>query len=138
MSDKVNPKFGNLVAIPFGGANATTGAANVDMALAQAGTLVVAPFGGSVVGIGVRANAALTGGTITVKAHKAGTEFTDTGAPAPVMTTALQASYASVRPGAVTFDAGDTLGVSYSATTTLEPTNTLDLDAVLYVMFDPD
>jgi hypothetical protein len=137
MADYFDPgKFGAIVGIPFAGANATTGAENVDMVLAGTGTLIVAPYAGSVVGIACRANAALTAGTITVKAHKASTELADASAPAPVLTTAAQASYATVRPGAVTFAAADTLGVSYSATTTLQATNTIDVDAVLYLQYN--
>ena len=135
MSDIFNPKHGSVVAIPFGHANATTGESNTDLTLDQS-TLAVMPAAGSVVGIGVRASAALTAGTITAKAHKAGTEFTDEGAPAPVLSSAAQDSYATANPGAVTFDAGDKLGVSITTTTTLDPTNTLDVDAVLFVVLN--
>jgi len=129
-------KFGAILAIPFSKADLTTGEANSDLTAGQ-GTLHVMPVGGSVIGIGIRSNAALTAGTITAKAHKASTEFADVGAPAPACGSAAQASYASVRPGALTFDAGDTLGVSVTTTTTLDPTNTLDVDALLYVQFNP-
>lgn len=130
-------KFGAIVAIPFTLTNATTGNSNTDLTFGGGGgTLVVAPAGGSVVGISARANAAITAGTITLKGHAASTEFTETGAPAPVMSSAAQASYATVRPGAIQFDAGDTLGISATTTTTLDPTNTLDVDAVLYIQLD--
>ena len=128
-------KFGAVVAIPFSHANATTGESNTDLTLGQS-TLAVMPGAGSVVGISIRAGGAITAGTITAKPHKAGTEFTEVGTPAPVCSSAAQASYASVRPKALTFDAGDTLGVSISTTTTLDPTNTLDVDAVLFVQLD--
>lgn len=130
-------KFGSIVAIPFQTSNATTGESDTDMTLLQ-GTLAVMPQGGSVVGIGIRANASLTAGTVTARAHKAGTEFAQSGYPAPQLSSSAQSSYATVRPGVLTFDAGDTLGVSITTTTTLDPTNSLDLDAVLYVQLDPN
>ena len=137
MSDEFNVgKFGAVVAIPFGKANLTTGESDTDLTAEQS-TLHVAPKGGSVVGVGVRASASITAGTITATPHKAGTEFADTGTPAPVCSSAAQQSWATVRPGAVSFDAGDTLGVSVTTTTTLNPTDSLDVDAVLYVQLDP-
>lgn len=131
-------KFGAIVGIPFATANIVTAQTCTDLALAGGGTLIVAPYAGSVIGIGARVNAAVTGGLVTVKAHKASTEFAETGYPAPAMDTATNttASYATVRPGAVAFAAGDTLGLSYTTTAGLTPTNTLDLDAVLYIQFN--
>jgi len=128
-------KFGSVVAIAFGHANVTTGESNTDLTLEQS-TLACMPVGGSVIGLSVRSSASITAGTITAKAHKAGTEYTDSSAPAPAASSAAQASYASCGPGKVTFDAGDTLGVSVSTTTTLDPTNTLDVDAVLFVQLN--
>ena len=129
-------KHGAILAIPFSKANLTTGESNSDLTAGQ-DTLHVMPAAGSVIGISIRSNASLTAGTITAKAHKTGTEYTDTGAPAPACSSAAQVSYATVRPGAVTFSAGDTLGVSVSTTTTLNPTNSVDVDALLFVQLDP-
>jgi hypothetical protein len=129
-------KFGAIVAIPFSKADMTTGESNTDLTAGQ-GTLQAMPVGGSVVGIAIMANASLTAGTITARAHSNSTEFADTGYPAPACSSAAQASYATVRPGAVTFDAGDKLGVSVTTTTTLDPTNSLDVDALLFVQLDP-
>jgi len=50
----------------------------------------------------------------------------------------VQESYASVRRGALTFAAGEGIGVSYSSTTDAAPTNTNDYDALLFVAFDND
>ena len=141
MADYFNSgKFGAIVCIgPFTNANCTTQESNTDMAIGQASTLVPMPSAGSLIGIAVRSTEALaTAGTVTFKAHKAGTEFADNAAPTAVITTAAQSSYGTVRPNAVTFDAGDTLGLSLTSTTTLDPTNTLDVDGYLYVKFDPD
>ena len=136
MSDTFDSKFGQVVEVPFQHSNATTTEANVDMTLGI-GTLWVAPFAGSVIGLTAIANAAITAGTITLKPHKAGTEYAETGTPAPVLSSAAQSSQVTVRPNALTFAAGDTLGISYSTTTTLNPTNTLDMDACLLVQLDP-
>lgn len=137
MADTFDAKHGAVLAIPFGHANATTGESNTDLTLNQ-GTLAVMPTSGSIIGIGIRANAALTAGTITAKAHVAGTEVTDVGAPAPALSSAAQSTYATATPGTVRFAAGNTLGVSITTTTTLDPTNTLDVDALLFVVLDPD
>lgn len=137
MGDEFNvKKFGAIVAFPFSKANLTTGEADTDLTAGQ-GTLHVMAKGGSVVALGIQSNAAITAGTITAKAHSSSTEFADTGAPAPVASSDNQGSFATVRPGAVTFDAGDSLGVSVTTTTTLDATDTLDVDAVLYVQLDP-
>lgn len=129
-------KHGAILAIPFSAANVTTGESNLDLTLGQS-TLAVMPVAGSVLGVTIRTEAAITAGTITGKAHKASTEFADVGAPAPACSSAAQASYATVRPMAVRFAAGDTLGISVTTTTTLDPTNTLDVDAMLFVQLDP-
>lgn len=139
MADSLSPKFGSVVAIPFKGANATTGESNTDLTWAG-GTLTyfVAPVAGSVVGISATC-AAITAGTITLLPHKAGTEFTETGVPSPVLssTADTNGTYATVRANALTFAAGDTLGLSITTTTTLDPTNTLDVDATLFVVLNP-
>jgi len=138
MADNFNPKHGAAIAIPFSKSNLTTGESNTDLVLAGATTLYVAPVAGSVVAISARASAALTAGTITLSGHSASTEFTATGAPAPVLTSAAQASYASIRPRAIRFAAGATLGISATTTTTLDATNTLDVDAFLHIVLDGD
>lgn len=130
-------KHGAVVAIPFGKANLTTGESNTDLTLNQ-DTLAVMPAAGSVIGIGTRVNAAITAGTITAKPHKAGTEYAEESTPAPALSSAAQSSQATAAPGKLSFDAGDTLGVSVTTTTTLDPTNSLDIDAVLYVQLDPN
>lgn len=132
-------KFGAVVAVPFTLTNATTGNSNSDLTLGGGAlTYVTVPAAGSIVGITANC-AAITAGTITLKAHEAGTEFTDGSAPAPVLssTADTNGTYASVRPGAVTFDAGSTLGLSATSTTTLDPTNTLDVDATLWIALNP-
>lgn len=130
-------KFGSVVAIgPFTAANVTTGASNADLAFGQQ-TVVVMPEDGSIVGISACVNAAVTAGTITVRAHKAGTELAASGYPAPVISSAATESYATVRPGAVTFSAGDRLGLSIASTTTLNPTNSLEVDGFLFVQLNP-
>jgi len=138
MGDEFNPKHGAMLAIPFSFTNITTGASAQDGVLAGTTTVYVPPKAGSVVGISVRASAAITAGTITVKAHKDSTEFTDSGSPAPVLSSSAQESYAVVRPNAVTFAAGEGVGVSVTSTTTLDPTNTLDVDGFLHIILKND
>lgn len=140
MADFDSGKHGSFVAIPFTLTNATTGLSNSDLVFAGgAGTLVCMPNAGSVVGIsGV--TAAITAGTITLKAHNGGTEYADVSAPAPALSSAADTNgtYGTVRPNVLTFAAGDRLGISATTTTTLDPTNTLDVDAVLWIQLDPD
>jgi len=137
MADYLDPKFGNVVALgPFTAANITTGAANQDLALESAGTTITMIQSGSVVGLSLEPVGTVTAGSITAKVHKASTELANT--PAPVSDqTNTNGTYATVRPGMVRFSAGAKLGVSVSATTTLAPTNTVDVAAVLYVAYDP-
>lgn len=141
-SEYINPKFGNVVAIPFSVANAVTNQSNTDLAMAGGNTLAVMPFAGSVVGIGARASTEVATGSATFKAHKDGTEFVDVGAlSVQIAATTDTTSHAdlegvgSVRPGVLKFEAGDGVGISYSSATNMSPTNTNDFDAVLYVMF---
>jgi len=130
-------KWGAYIAIPFQKSNLTTGASAEDLALAGAGTLFCAPAAGSIIGISA-VTAAITAGTITLNAHKNSVEFTQSGAPAAVLSSDFDTNgtFATVRPGAVTFAAGDTLGISATTTTTLNPTNTLDADAVLIIQLN--
>ena len=137
MGDTFDPKFGNAVALgPFTAANVTTGAADQDLALATVGTTITMIGAGSVIGLTLEPYGTVTGGSITAKVHKAGTELANSPAPVSNETNTL-GTYATARPGEVRFAAGDKLGVSVSATTTLAPTNTVEVAAVLYVMYDP-
>jgi hypothetical protein len=131
-------KFGCIMAVgPFTIANATTEESDSELAYGQ-DSYAAMPADGSVVAISVYANAELEGGSATIRAHSAGTELAATGYPAPVVnTTNTQVSYASVRPGAVTFSAGDKLGLSITSTTTLDPTDSLDIDGWLFVQIEP-
>ena len=68
-----------------------------------------------------------------------GTDIATTGVPQPVLssTADTNGTYVTVRPGAISFAAGATLGISVTSTTTLDPTNTLDVDAVLWIQLNP-
>lgn len=140
MADTVHTKFGPTIALHFYKANVTVSASNEDCLLAgdAVGTLWVAPTAGSVVGISARASGTFTAGSISVRAHAAGTEIATTGYPTVTLSSAAQGSYAVARPRAIRFSAGDTLGLSVSSTTTLDPTNTEDVSGWLYVQLDPD
>lgn len=140
MGEYDGKKFGAFFSLLFGVANAVTNKTAEDIALADAAgnTLMVMPKSGSVVGVMVRASAAVTAGTVTFKPQKDGTEFAQSGAPAPVLNATNGAeSYASIRPGVLTFIAGEAVGVSYTSTTDAAPTNTNDYSVVLMVQLDP-
>lgn len=125
-------------ALQFSVANAITNQSNVDLTVPGGNTIAVMPKAGSIVGLSVNASADLTAGSVTVKAHKDGTEYAVASAPTLTLSDTVQESYASVRRGAITFAAGEGIGVSYSSTTDAAPTNTNDYDAVVYVVFDND
>jgi hypothetical protein len=132
-------KFGAVVGIPFAIANAVTNAAAVDLAHAAGSTYAVMPVAGSVVGISASSSANVSAGSVTFQAHSASTEFTQTGAPAPVLsTTASNATWSTVRPGAVTFAAGARVGLSYTSTTDAAPTDSNDYTAILWVQLNPN
>ena len=145
MGDEFNAgKYGAVVALVYGVANAVTNKTNEDLTLSDAtyvNTLATMPKSGSVVGISVHASAELTAGTATFRAHKDGTEFAQSGYPAPALNSVAgtkDASYASIRPGVLVFDADDEIGVSYTTTTDAAPTNTNDYAVVLWVQLDPN
>jgi hypothetical protein len=128
-------KFGAVVAIgPFTQADVTSTQTDADLAIGQATTVIV-PYAGSVVAVAAAITSAITGGSCIVRAHKAGTEFTPVGYPAPTINATNSASYASVRPGAVTFSAGDRLGLSIVTDVTYTP-ETAELDGWLFVQFN--
>ena len=143
MTDALNPKHGNLGTYQFSVANPDTSATNIDIPLAgtlAANTLEKMPAAGSVVGISVKNNADVTAGTITFHAHKASTEWPDASALAVQLTsgsTLKRGSSGTVRPGVMTFAAGDDIGVSYSTSASYAPT-TDDYDVELMVEFDPE
>ena len=132
-------KFGTFLSIPFTLTNATTGNSNTDLTIGGgAGTLFCAPSDGSIVGISA-VTAAITAGTITLTPHAASTEYAVAGTPTAALSSSYDTNgtYGTTYPGLVTFAAGDTLGISATTTTTLNPTNTLDVDAYLFIQLDP-
>lgn len=140
MADHLDPaKFGAVIPLHFQVANAVTNQTNTDLTVpGGANTLFAMPVAGSVVGISVKASANVTAGTVTFRAQKAGTEWADTGYPAPVLdATNSNATYVTVRPGAFTFAAGNGVGVSYTSSTDAAPTNTNDYEAILFVQLNP-
>ena len=136
-------KYGAIFAVEFSIANAVTNKTNEDIVLAGlSNTVAVMPYAGSVVGITVQASAEVTAGTVTFRAHKDGTEFAQSGYPAPILddgtSGATQQSFASIRPGVLTFAAGEGIGVSYTSTTDAAPTNTNDYNALVFCQLDPN
>ena len=137
MTGELSPEHA-ILAYHFAVANAVTNQANTDLTRPGGNTIAVMPKAGSVVGIQANASADLTAGSATLKAHKDGTEYADASAPTLTLSDTVQESYASIRRGALTFAAGEGVGVSYSSSTDMAPTNTNDFDATLFVAFDND
>ena len=145
MGDEFNAgKYGAVVALVYGVANAVASQTNTDLTLSDAtyvNTLATMPKGGSVVGISVQASTALTAGTCSFRAHKDGTEFAQSGYPNPGLNSVAGTtteSYATIRPGVLTFSADEAIGVSYTSDATFAPTNTNDFAAILWVQLDPN
>jgi len=138
MVDEFNPKHGAMATLNFSVANAVTQATNVDLTLPGGNTVAVAPKAGSIIAVSVRASADLTAGSATLQVHKDSTELTETDAPTLTLSDTVQEDYETIRPRAIRFAAGDGLGVSYSSSTDMAPTNTNDFDVQLYVVYDPD
>ena len=131
-------KWGAILAIPFGAANATTGESNTDLTAAGGQTTVfIVPAGGSILGISASCPA-ITAGSVTLTPHKASTEYAHLGVPQPVLssTNDTNGTYGTIRPGVLTFAAGDAIGISMTSTTTLNPTNTIDVEAVLFIQLN--
>lgn len=138
MADYLDPKFGSVVALgPFIDANVTASQSNEDMTISIGATSTLTMVAaGSVVGLTIDSSTAVTAGSIIGKVHKSSTEYSNT--PTPTLdTTNTTGSYGKVRPGAIRFAAGDKLGVSLTTDATWAPTNTNDITAVLYVVYDP-
>lgn len=128
------------LAIPFSTTDVTTGASNVDLTFGAAGNTVwIAPRSGKIVAVTANCEA-ITAGGIQLTPHKQSVEYAQTGVPSPTLDSNndTNGTYADIREGAITFAAGDGLGISATATTTaLNPTNTLDVSASLIVALDP-
>ena len=138
MADHLDAKkFGSIVAFgPFTAANVEDDSSNTDLAYGQS-SYAIMPAAGSVVAISMYANAAVTHGSGSIRAHSSSTEMAATGYPNPTLNaTTSQVSYATCRPGAVTFSAGDKLGLSIVTDTTWSP-ETLEVDGWLFVQFNP-
>jgi len=130
-------KFGSIVAFgPFTAANVEDDSSADDLAYGQS-SYAVMPADGSVVAVSIYANAAVTHGSGYIQAHSSSTEMGGYGYPAPTLNaTTSQASYSSAVPGAITFSAGDKLGLSITTDTTWSP-ETLEVDGWLFVQLDP-
>lgn len=143
-SDYVNAKHGSVIAIPFTIENATASTTAVDLALAGGNcTLVPMPFDGSIIGISARASTAIDTGKATFQAHKDGTEFADQSALAVTISATTDTTsdadletQGSVRPGVMRFTAGEAIGVSYTSSTDMDPTNSNDFDVILFAVLE--
>ena len=142
MADIFDPKFGSVCSLSFIKSNIDTGASatNSYMTLASGvGTGATMPYAGSVVGLAVSANANVTTATVAFNAHNAGTAYAQASSLLTTLTTASGSSnvgYSTVRPGVLTFAAGDKIGVVYASATNYAAT-TIDFDATLYYVLNP-
>lgn len=140
MADYFDPKFGQVVALHFNVSNVDTAATNTDLTVPDGvGTLSVMPYAGSIVGLAIKANANVTAGTVAFNAHKESTEYSQVSSLLTTLTTASGSSnigYSTVRPGVLTFAAGDGIGVSVSSATNLAATS-IDYSATLWVLLNP-
>ena len=142
MADTFDPKFGPVMSIAFTKSNIDTGASatNSYFTLASGvGTMAAMPYAGSVIGLSVSANANVTTATVAFGVHNGGTGYAQASSLGVTLTTAAGSSnvgYASVRPGVLTFAAGDKIGVNYASATNYAAT-TIDYDALMVVCFNP-
>lgn len=94
----------------------------------------VIPFAGSIVGISVRHNGALSTGTLTFRPTINGTENTTLTA---VTSSSAQQAYSRARLGTVNFTAGQRIGAGFTKSGTVSPTTT-DVVITLWVHITAD
>lgn len=133
-------KHGAYLVIPFFRSDLTTGDSNVDLTCNVAGpTTYCAPRPGSIVAVSATCNA-ISAGTVTVTPHKTSTEYAEVGTPIATLDSDhdTNGGYSNAdHERGVRFAAGDVLGLSVTTTTTLSPTNTIDISAFLHIVLDP-
>jgi len=141
MADYFDPKFGQVCSLVFIKANPDTSASSTNSFAADAAvnTGIAMPYAGSVVALSVSANANVTTATIAFNVHNGGTAYAQASSLLTTLTTAAGSSnvgYTTVRPGVLTFAAGDKIGVNYASATNYAAT-TVDYTAVLYYVLNP-
>lgn len=142
MADYFDPKFGAICSLSFIKSNIDTGASatNSYATLASGvGTGATMPYAGSVIALSVSANANVTTATVAFDVHNAGTAYAQASSLLTTLTTAAgssNAKYSSVRPGVLTFAAGDKIGVVYASATNYAAT-TVDYDVTLWYVLNP-
>jgi hypothetical protein len=142
MADTFNPKFGAICQLQFVKSNIDTGASSTNsyMTLASGvNTGMTMPYAGSIVALSVSANANVTTATVAFNAHNGGTAYAQESSLLTTLTTAAgssNAKYSSVRPGVLTFAAGDKIGVVYASATNYAAT-TVDYDVTLWYVLNP-
>jgi hypothetical protein len=137
MSQSIDSKFGGYVAVPFQATNLDSSLTNGAMAIGAGNTEVIVPFSGSLVGLGVKGNAAATAGTAAFVATVNGVQHS--GLTATVSTAAASTNKAvgTQSVGEVSFSAGAAVTIQTVTSTTFAPT-TIEYDAVLYIQLDND
>lgn len=92
----------------------------------------IMPFAGSVIGIGVVLNGALSTGTVTFNPAINGTGNTTLGT---AVLNGTQRNYASIQSRRINFTAGQRVGVVWTKSGTVSPTTT-DASIVLFVVLE--
>lgn len=142
MADYFDPKFGAICSLSFIKSNIDTGASSTNSYVTLAsgvGTGATMPYGGSIIALSVSANANVTTATVAFNAHNGGTGYAQASGITTTLTTAAgssNAGYSSVRPGVLTFAAGDKIGVNYASATNYAAT-TVDYDVTLWYVLNP-
>jgi hypothetical protein len=139
--DTFAARHGNMAVFHFQKANVAQGLTNTDLVLSGTltdNTLVPMPGAGHLKAVALKLNDDVTAQTLVCKVHLSGTEYAEEEAPTATLdTTNVNADYGLARPGAVTFVAGAELGLSITTGAGFLPTGSADLDAWLYVGFEP-
>jgi len=132
MTQTIDSKFGGYVAIPFEATNLNSSLTNGAMAIGAGNTEVIVPFSGSLVGIGVKGNAAATAGTAAFVATVNGVQFTRLSATVSTAAANTNKASGTRSVGEVSFNAGDAVTIQAVTSTTFAPT-TIEYDAILYI-----
>jgi hypothetical protein len=135
MSQQIDPKFGGYVAIPFEATNLNSSLTNGAMSIGAGNTEVVVPFSGSLIGIGVKGNAAATAGTAAFVAVVGGAQYGRLTATISTAAANTQKATGKAAVGEIKFSAGDAVTIQAVTSTTFAPT-TVEYDAVLYIQLD--
>ena len=129
-------KWGAVVPFHFYVMNLATTQAGLNLNVnTGTSTGITRPYAGSVVGITVSCNAAITTDVATFHAHKNGSTSGLTLCAAVINGTNSTGSYATIAPHQLKFAAGDRIGLAVTSGDAFAPA-TVDVDGVLWVQMN--